>query len=136
LSLYVDASALLKVYVEEHESDKARLILADPRQWASGRHSLVEVRRNLARLLGGADLQKYRRWFETHWAEMAVVELNEGVCERAAEFSEATGARSLDALHLGAAAAVGAEDGLPMVTFDRRLAAAARSLGWTVLGAA
>jgi predicted nucleic acid-binding protein len=136
LSFYVDASALLKVYVEEHESAEARRILADPHEWASGRHTLIEVRRNLVRLLDGAAHRKYRQWFETHWAEMTVVELNDVVCERAADISEVTGARSLDALHLGAASAVGAEEGLPVVTFDRRLAAAARSLGWTVLGAA
>jgi predicted nucleic acid-binding protein len=42
--------------------------------------------------------------------------------------------RTLDALHLGAAERVGGA-ALPFVTFDRRLAAAARRLGWTVLGA-
>jgi predicted nucleic acid-binding protein len=136
LSQYVDASALLKVYVEERDSDEARALLADQARWASGRHTLVEVRRNLARLLDGAALREYRRWFETHWAEIEVIELSELVCERAAELAEVTRVRSLDALHLGAASAAGAEDGLPIVTFDRRLAEAARSLGWTVLGAA
>jgi uncharacterized protein len=134
LSVYVDASAVLKIYVEEPESEHARRILADPRQWTSGRHTLVEVRRNLARLLDGATLADYRRWFDAHWAEVAVVELSDVVCERAAAFAELTGVRALDALHLGAAFEAGAGR-LPLVTFDRRLADAARTLGWTVLGA-
>ena len=135
MSVYVDASALLKLYVEEEESPAARQMLTDPRAWATARHTLVEVRRNLPRLLRGYSLETYRRWFEHDWSELAVVELNEGVCLRAAELAEATGVRTPDALHLGAASAVGAECGLPLVTFDHRLAEAARSLGWTVLGA-
>ena len=65
---------------------------------------------------------------------MRIAELDEHLCERAAELAESTGARALDALHLGAADVMGGGE-LPFVTFDRRLAHAARSLGWTVLGA-
>lgn len=133
MSVYVDASALLKIYVEETDSVEARRILAAEPRWTTGRHTLIEVRRNLARLLDGATLERYRSVFDTHWAETRVVELRADVCGRAAELAELTGARTLDALHLGAADAAGAADGLPIVTFDRRLADAARSLGWRVL---
>lgn len=133
MSVYVDASALLKIYVEETDSAEARGILAAEPRWTTGRHTLIEVRRNLARLLDGATLERFRGVFDTHWAETRVVELRKDVCGRAAELAELTGARTLDALHLGAADAAGAADGLPIVTFDRRLADAARSLGWRVL---
>lgn len=135
MTLYVDSSALLKLYVEEEHSQRARSMLFNPRDWTTARHTLVEVRRNLARALGGSGLATFRRWFEHDWTELAVVELAEPVCAKSAELAEATGVRTLDALHLGAAWAVGADDGLPIVTFDRRLADAARALGWTVLGA-
>jgi len=46
----------------------------------------------------------------------------------------ATGARSLDALHLAAADRAGGRS-VPIVTFDIRLGHAARSLGFTVIGA-
>jgi uncharacterized protein len=136
LTVYVDASALLKLYVEETQSREAHRILVDPSTWTTARHTLVEVRRNLATLLTGSGLATFRRWFEHDWTELTVIEPNEAICARAAELAEFTGVRTLDALHLGAAYAAGAEDGLPIVTFDRRLADAARSLGWTVLGAA
>ena len=134
MKLYVDASALLKLYVEEPSSEAARHLLVDARDWTTGRHTLLEVRRNLARLLEGDSRAEYRRWFDLHWAEMAVIELSEFVCDRAAELAEVTGVRALAALHLGAADEAGGAE-LPLVTFDRRLAEAARSLGWTVLGA-
>jgi predicted nucleic acid-binding protein len=54
--------------------------------------------------------------------------------EGAAGIAEATGARSLDALHLSAARRVGAP-AVAFLTFDRRQAHAARQLGFTVLGA-
>lgn len=135
MSLYVDASAVLKLYVEEPESSRARMLLADPTLWTTARHTRVEVRRNLVRVASGAELVALRAWFEDHWADTTVVELTADVCEQSAELAETTGVRTLDALHLGAARAVGADDGLPIVTFDRRLGDAARSLGWFVLGA-
>jgi predicted nucleic acid-binding protein len=47
--------------------------------------------------------------------------------------AEATGARTLDALHLAAAQRIGG-GALPFVTADLRQAQIARSLGWVVLG--
>jgi len=133
VSVYVDASALLKVYVEESESVEARRLLVDPTTWTTGRHTVVEVRRNLARVLTGPSLERIRTWFEDHWVDVTVVELNELVCNRAAELAELTGVRTMDALHLGAAEQAGAPEGLPIVTFDRGMRAAAHSLGWRVL---
>jgi predicted nucleic acid-binding protein len=131
--LYVDSSALLKLYFEEPDSRRAEDILASDPDWITGRLTSVEVRRNLARELEGPDLAAARRQFERDWANTAVVELTPEVCEMAAELAEVTGARSLDALHLGAAKVVGG-GALPIVTFDLRQAQAARSLGWVVLG--
>lgn len=131
--MYVDASALLKIYVEESESPEARRLLVDPTTWTTGRHTMVEVRRNLARVLTGASLARVRTWFEDHWVDVTVVELNELVCNRAAELAELTGVRTMAALHLGAAAEAGASEGLPIVTFDHGMRVAAHSLGWRVL---
>ncbi len=134
MTAYLDSSALLKLYVGEPDTDVASTIIHRHRVWTTGRHTLVEVRRNLARLLEGDELQKGRRAFAEDWANISIVELDELACGRAAEFAEQTGVKALDALHLGAAERAGAGR-LPIVTFDRRLADAARSLGWTVLGA-
>ena len=134
MSVYVDSSALLKIYVDEPETDAAVRLLSG-RRWVSGRHTLVEVRRNLHRVLDGDELERARRRFARDWEEMDAVDIGETTSELAAGLAERTGVRSLDALHLGAAAVTGADDALPILTFDVRLAEAARSLGWTVLGA-
>lgn len=133
MSVYVDASALLKLYLDEPESDVAQRILLGAGEWVTARHTAVEVRRNLARGLEGPPLAAAQHQFSRDWENTAVVELTEEVCAAGAQLAEATGARSLDALHLGAAKVVGGGT-LPLVTFDLRQAQIARGLGWVVLG--
>jgi len=132
--LYVDSSALLKRYVEEPESSQCeRYLLADP-DWLTARVTLVEVRRNLARLLDARALAEARRSFARDWKRTTIVELDEATCVAAAGISEVSGVRSLDALHLAAAGRVG-KDALRFLTYDIRLARAAREHGFAVLGA-
>jgi predicted nucleic acid-binding protein len=133
MSLYVDSSAWLKRYVAEPDSEVAeRYLLADP-VWITGRHTQVEVRRNLARLLDGEALIDARKQFEWDMARTNIVELDETTCSLAAQIAEATLLRTLDALHLAALRRVALD--LPLLTFDIRQAQAARSLAVTVVGA-
>jgi hypothetical protein len=53
MTLYADSSALLKRYVDEEDSHVAVDLLGSDTTLVTGRHTVVEVRRNLARLLSG-----------------------------------------------------------------------------------
>ena len=55
MSLYVDTSALLKLYIEEPESDACEALFVTDPDWVTARHTLLEARRNLRRLLGSGD---------------------------------------------------------------------------------
>jgi uncharacterized protein len=134
VSTYVDPSALLKRYVEEADSADADALLRADRALLTARHSIVEVRRNLARLLQGRDLVTARVAFADDLRSFSIIELDEATCESAAMIAETTGVRTLDALHLAAAKRV-AEPGVGFLTFDLRQAQAARALGLTVLTA-
>lgn len=134
MTIYVDTSALLKLYLDEPDSDAADKLLASDPGWVTARHTAVEVRRNLAKALSGRDLARAREQFAADWLTMAIVELDESTCDVAASLADALGVRTLDALHLGAAQRL-ARGAMPFLTFDLRQAQAARSLGWTVLGA-
>jgi predicted nucleic acid-binding protein len=131
--LYVDSSAFLKRYVDEPGSDRAEEYLLADAEWVTARHTRVEVRRNLGRLLEGRALSSARSGFENDWARTHVVALDDVTCDLAAQIAEATGARTLDAMHLAAATRVGTA-GLTFLTFDLRQAQAARGLGMTVVG--
>lgn len=133
LSLYVDSSALLKRYVDEPDSELADSFLRGEDVLLTARHTIVEVRRNLARLLEGRDLSRARTAFTRDVELLSIVELDETTCEMAAAISELTGVRTLDALHLAAAQRVGGP-AVPFLTFDIRQAQAARALGLTVVG--
>jgi predicted nucleic acid-binding protein len=133
VTLYVDSSALLMRYVAQPDTARAfELLAADP-QRVTARHTVVEVRRNLARLLSAVDATTARAAFAAELATFALVELDERTCELAATIAEETGVRTLDALHLGAARRLGSTP--TFLTFDVRQAQVARSLGMAVVGA-
>ena len=127
MTVYADSSAVLKRYVDEADSDQANELLAADPVLVTGRHTIVEVRRNLTRLLSPTDATAARATFVADLASFAVVEVDAATCELAATIAEQTGVRTLDALHLGAARRLGTV--LTFVTFDVRQAHAARSLG-------
>ncbi len=133
MTTYADSSALLKRYVDEPDSDTAEELLAGATELVTGRHTAVEVRRNLARMLTGTALTEARSWFATDLSSFAIIELDHDTCELAATIAEQTGVRTLDALHLGAARRLGLA--VTFVTFDVRQAQAARTLGFVVAGA-
>jgi hypothetical protein len=133
VTTYVDTSTLLKRYVDEPDSDRAvELLGADP-ELVTGRHTIVEVRRNLSRLLPATAATAARAVFAEDLAALSIVELDAATCELAATVAEQTGVRTLDALHLGAAMRIGTA--ITFLTFDARQAHAARSLGFRVAGA-
>jgi uncharacterized protein len=132
VSLYVDSSALLKRYVDEPDSDVADSLLRSDPTLVTGRHTIVEVRRNLARLLAGRALATARSAFATDLEVLSIVELDDVTGDRAAQIAEVTGVRTLDALHLAAAHRVGGP-AVPFLTFDLRQAQAARAFGLTVV---
>jgi predicted nucleic acid-binding protein len=133
VTLYVDSSALLKRYVREPDSEAADSLLRSDPSLLTGRHTIVEVRRDLARLLEERDAAAARSAFMHDVGVISIVELDEVTCEMAASVAELTGVRTLDAMHLAAAQRAGGP-ALALLTFDLRQAQAARQLGLTVVG--
>lgn len=134
MSLYADSSALLKRYIDEPDSETAEALLRSDPSLLTARHTIVEVRRNLARLLGESDAGAARTAFAEDMKVFSIIELDEVTCETAAGIAEISGVRTLDALHLAAAQRVGG-GAISFLTFDVRQAQAARNLGLTVIGA-
>lgn len=134
MSLYVDSSALLKRYVDEPDSPHAEELLASDPVLVSSWVTVVEVRRNLARLLEGHDALAAQAQFTIDLDSFALMSVNEAVATEAASIGETLGVRSLDAVHLASARQL-RDEALTFVTFDLRQAQAARSLGLRVRGA-
>ena len=134
MTLYVDSSALIKRYVDEADSDLAdEILLSDP-EWVTAQVTHVEVRLALHRRLDRDRAQDRDPGIRARLAADVRGRARRRRLQRAAELGVATGARSLDALHLAAAERARRAD-----TTDgdirRQARLAARSLGFAVLGA-
>ena len=130
---YVDTSVVLALYVNENSSQAAHRILEASQTLVTSQLSRVEVIRNLHRHFIEGELSFVLESFAADLALMAVMEVSTGVIDTAIEIAASTGVKSLDAIHISSAQ-VALGSGAVFVTFDRRQAVAARSLGMTVLG--
>lgn len=138
--LYLDTSALIKLYVtEEHSADvqKAAMTAAS---LASSVLAYVEACAALLRLhrdkaLSGAQHELARRRFLADWNNLRRVETTEPQLERAAELAEAFALRAYDSMHLAAADYLAHAGGEPLVfaCYDVTLNKAARVLGLNLL---
>jgi len=121
--VYLDSSALVKLVVAEPESS----VLADfLRGWServSSAVTLTEVPRALRRAGFGASERRRAREMMTR---IALVDVDRRILVAAAAL-DPPALRTLDAVHLATALAV-REDLAAIVTYDRRLAAAAERL--------
>jgi predicted nucleic acid-binding protein len=132
VTLYVDSSALAKLYVAEADSDVAERLLMHDHDWLTANHTYVEVMLTLSRRVQEREVQAAREAFDDEWSRILIVALDVALCRRAAAIGVETSTRTLDALHLAAAERAGTR--LDFLTFDLRLAEAARALGFAVLG--
>lgn len=121
---YLDASAIVKLGYFEAESQALVEYLSEQHLWlATSVVADVEVRGTLNRLQSrGADPAEHVRGF-------FLIELSRDIRNRAVEFGSAL--RALDAIHLATALSI--DDDFDFVTYDDRLAAAARAQGLTVV---
>lgn len=133
MTTYVDSSVLMKRYVEEPDSDYAEQLLGTDPVLVTSCVTIVEVRRNLARLLDGSDLISQQMQFSADVDSFALVSCDEALATAAADVAEVVGVRSLDAIHLASAQRLRIPS-LTFLTFDLRQAQAARSLGLAVAG--
>jgi uncharacterized protein len=122
---YLDSSALVKLVVREAESDALIAYLGERPVRATCALARVEVIRAV-RPHGRAAIARGRLLIErTH-----LLRLDDVLLDDAAELGD-TMLRSLDAIHLASARTVGGEE-TEVVTYDRRMADAARDAGLRV----
>jgi predicted nucleic acid-binding protein len=119
--VYLDSSALVKLVIVEAESAALRRYLAGEPDRASCALARVEVARAV-RAHGPATLTRARRLLQ----RLHLVQIDDELLEAAAVLDPRV-LRGLDAIHLAAAQIFG-DDLAAVVTYDRRMAAAATLL--------
>jgi predicted nucleic acid-binding protein len=139
LILYLDTSALVKLYVREQESAQVRRLVGEAQAVATSVVAYAEARAAFARLrrerpASGKRHRERVTQLDRDWEQYAVVELTRAVARSAGELAEQHGLRGFDAIHLASALWLKATraDDLVFDAFDRRLTAGAKSAGLTL----
>ena len=123
---YVDASALVKLVVEEAETPAMHRWLLEATRTLTSRVAVIETVRAVDR--GGAFDLGHR---DAVLRDVEVIEVHAGIATAAAAVGPAT-LRTLDAIHLASALSILSELDA-FVTYDDRLAEAARAIGLPVM---
>ena len=120
---YLDTSAAVKLLMTERESPALRTWLGRRPERASAALLRVELVRVVRRAGFPGLIPEVRKLL----AGVHLIRLDDALLDRAADL-DPTELRSLDSIHLAAAASLG-DDLAAVVSYDDRLLAAAKSLG-------
>jgi predicted nucleic acid-binding protein len=129
--LYVDASAVVKRFRDEIDSDVAIAAMDRASVLRTSRVTFIEVGRAIGAVAEG-DEAVLRRW-NMRWAEHEVIEVDDDVARHALALACYHGLRSSDAVHL--ASALTLKVPMRFATWDARLWEAARAVGLRVVPA-
>ncbi len=137
--LYLDTSALVKLYVRETGSGEVKKLARESAALATSIVAYAEVRAAFARLMReGVTVEKRHRerlkQFNADWESFMRIELGHTVARTAGELAEAYALRGFDAIHLASALWLNDTSGgqLQFSAFDARLRAAAERAGLPV----
>jgi predicted nucleic acid-binding protein len=133
ITLYLDTSSLVKLYIEEKGTDDVRQDLGEASAGATSLVAYAEARAAFARLrrqgtITAAAFRAVKRDFDADWSKYLVVEPTPELCQIAGEFAQRYRLRGFDSIHLATFLHV-AREARPSETrfssFDRQLNRAA-----------
>jgi uncharacterized protein len=140
LILYLDTSALVKLYADEEGSEEVRRAVRFADLIATNLIAYAETRASLARKSRSSEISRpvftrCRRDFERDWQTLNRLPIDEVLVRKAAELAEQHALRALDALHLASADSLltALRDRVTFACFDSRLNAAAEAQGFELL---
>lgn len=138
--LYLDTSALVKLYIEEDGSEQVSALYEQAISVGSHQIAFVEFHAALARRhregdLRNQDFEAAKQSFTTHWADYLQVQTNQALLGSAAELAEAFALRAYDSVHLAAAKYLHqhSQEPVQFACFDKRLNLAAKMLSMALL---
>jgi predicted nucleic acid-binding protein len=140
VTLYLDTSSLVKLYVTEAGSETVRQFVGDANVVATSVVAYAETRAALARLrregaLTASKLTSAKREFEEQWPTYLTLDASDSLCRAAGELAEKYSLRGFDSIHLASFAEIARRAGTDdarFSSFDDRLNQAARKVSRTL----
>lgn len=129
MTLYLDTSSLVKLYVEEAGSDLVSRLVADAAVVTTSVVAYPESRAAFARLrregaLSPSRFVAVKRAFERQWTSFLAVAATDALCRSAGQLADLYGLRGFDSVHLASFAEVvqrAAPSAVEFSSFDDRL---------------
>jgi predicted nucleic acid-binding protein len=138
--LFCDTSALIKLLIDEPESDQMQQASSDAEAIAVCRITWAEAMAAMARRqredpMSGDDIDQARGRLIQTWNDMTIVEVRQNLVETAGRFADGFALRGYDSVQLAAAHELrkSTEQSLTFASYDRRLRQAAQLLQLEVL---
>jgi uncharacterized protein len=139
--LYLDTSALVKVYINESFSDIVRKAFLDADTIAISIIGFVEFHSAISRLLrenliNKIQLKKVKDNFNENWPKFKIIDLDNNIIKRASELIYKTELRAFDSIHLASAETLKniTENDVIFGCFDKRLINGAKHIGMALIG--
>lgn len=137
MTLYLDSSVIVKLYIDEPDSEAVAARVQSATQIATSTIAYAEVRATFARrkregLLSPQELAAVCRRFDADWASFLTVDADAVVVRSAGALSDSHALRGGDAIHVASFERLlaGADDDeMEFLCADDRLSDAARNLG-------
>ena len=137
MTLYLDTSVIVKLYIREEDSDDVVAEVAEATTVATSALAYPEAcaafeRRRRDRGVSPAALKAARQAFEADWSSWIAVAIDTDLIHHSARLAEKHGLRAADAIHLSSferILATADNDDVRFLCADDRLSKAARSLG-------
>ena len=137
--LYLDTSALVKLYIQEPGSKEVREQVAAARIVSTSRVSYVEARAGIARKFREGELtegerRRIVRDLEEDWKNYFIVEVSESVAKLGGALTDRYPLRGFDAIHLASALLLKNRTRVDVSfsCFDKKLREAAKAEGLDV----
>jgi len=139
--LYLDTSALVKLYVAEDGSEVVRMAVDAAGAVATSRVAYAEARAALAMAARLGRISEEERAaaaaiFRSEWHAFSVVNVTQPVVELAADLAEAKSLRGFDAIHLASSVLIRqrTHEAVRFMAWDRALVKAAGDMGLDAQG--
>ena len=141
MRLYLDTSALVKLYVEEEGSGLVRETVHRVETVATSAIAYVETRaafsrRRRERYFSAVDYRRLKQEFDADWERYVLLEVTGTLIRKAAELAEAQALRAYDAIHLASAKLLSQrlKEQVLFSSWDLNLLSAARREGMQTVG--
>lgn len=137
MTLFLDSSSLVKLYVDEPGSAAVADLVREASVVATSALAYPEIRaafarRRRERTMTARELPLVRQQFEADWTTMLVLSIDNTLAQRAGALAEAHGLRGADAVHLASFERLltsADDEDVRFSCADKRLNHAARQLG-------